>query len=365
MGKKTILLVDDTPDNIQIMSEILLPQYMVRAANCGAKALTAASSEPRPDLILLDVMMPEMDGYEVIRRLRINPVTRDIPVIFVTALDATEDEAHGLALGAADYITKPVCPAIVQARVRIQLELKEAREHMRNQNAWLETEVNRRMRLNQITQDVSLRALASLAEARDTETGKHILRTQSYVSLLAQTLAKLPKYSEILTPNTIESYVKAAPLHDIGKVGIPDSVLRKPSKLLPDEWEIMKTHAKIGADAILRATLQEEDQSDLEFLHVAIQIAGNHHEKWDGTGYPNGLSGEQIPLSARLMALADVFDALLNKRVYKDSYSFEAVTSMIIEQKGKHFDPDIVDAYLANLNNFRAVVAHYSASSDS
>ena len=358
--QKTLLLVDDYPENLSVLGNILMPHYRVRAANSGAHALAAAASEPRPDLIMLDVMMPDMDGYEVIARLHANPRTRDIPVIFITASDTAEHETQGFELGAADYIAKPVHPAIVLMRVRCQLELKEARDRMRDQNAWLEAEIQRRMRQNQMIQDVSMRALASLAEARDNETGNHILRTQGYVRVLAEELAKLPKYIGRLTPETIESFAKAAPLHDIGKVGIPDRALHKPGKHTAEEWEIMKTHAKVGADAIWRAIQGEEDQEGLDFLRIAMDIAHYHHEKWDGSGYPEGLQGEAIPLSARLMALADVLDAMISVRVYKPAFTIEKATSMILAGRGRHFDPEVVDAFESRLDDFCAIALRHA-----
>jgi len=358
--QKTLLLVDDTPENLTVLGEILMPHYRVRVASSGARALAAATSDPRPDLVLLDVMMPEMDGYEVISRLRADARTRELPVIFVTALDSTEDEAHGLELGAVDYITKPVRPAIVLARVRGQLELKEARDRMRDQNARLEAEIARRMRQNQVVQDVSMRALASIAEARDDETGNHILRTQAYVNVLARALATTPRYAGELTPARVETYTKAAPLHDIGKVAIPDHILHKPGKHTPDEWEIMKTHARQGSDAIWRAIRDQEEREALDFLYIAMDIAHYHHEKWDGSGYPEGLAGEAIPLPARLMALADVFDALISKRAYKPAFPLDRATAIITEGRGRHFDPDVVDAYLAHLDEFAAIAARYA-----
>lgn len=360
---KTVLIVDDTPENLTVLGELLMPHYRVRVASSGARALVVASTPPTPDLILLDIMMPGMDGYEVLRQLRQIEQTRDIPVIFVTALDSTDDEARGLALGALDYITKPIRPAIVLARVRAHLELKEARDRMRDQNAWLEAEVSRRMHQNQMIQDVSMRALASLAEVRDNETGAHILRTQTYVKILAEELAKLPKYVSVLTPAVIETYTKAAPLHDLGKVGIPDSILHKPGKHTAEEWEVMKTHAKMGADAICRALGTEEDRPALDFLYVAMEIAEFHHERWDGTGYPMGLSGEKIPLSARLMAVADVFDALISHRVYKPAYSFDEAMRIIVDGKGKHFDPDVVDAFITHQAVFKQIAARSNESS--
>jgi len=351
----TILIVDDTPENLDLLAEILMPHYRVRAANGGARALAAARSEPQPDLVLLDIMMPDMDGYEVLRQLRGDAATRDIPVIFVTALDADADEASGLGAGAVDYIAKPVRPAVVLARVRTQLELLRAREALRGRNAWLDIEVRRRMRQNLVIQDVSMRALACLAEARDGETGRHIVRTQHYVRILAEELSTLPRFADYLTPDRIELYVKAAPLHDIGKVGIPDHILHKPGKLTAAEWDVMKTHSRIGADAIRRAVAEQPNKDGLDFLEVAAEIAAHHHEKWDGSGYPDGLAGAAIPLCARLMALADVFDALCSKRVYKQVFEFESAAAIIRDGRGTHFDPDLVDAFAARAADFRRV----------
>ncbi len=357
--RPTILVVDDTPENITVLGELLKPFYSVRVSANGRRALALAVAVPQPDLILLDVMMPEMDGYEVLSRLRAIPETQDIPVIFITALDGTEDESYGISLGAADYITKPLRPAIVLARVKAQLELKHARDRLRDQNAWLETEVSRRMQQNQRIQNASMRALASLAETRDNETGNHILRTQAYVNVLAAEMAKHTHYSAILTPAIIDSYTKAAPLHDIGKVGIPDEILYKPGKFAPEEWAVMQTHARLGSDAIWRAIQNEEDQSELDFLHIAMEISHYHHEKWDGSGYPEGLKASAIPLSARLMALADVFDALITKRVYKAAFTVDKAIEIIVAGKGLHFDPDIVEAFLSRLDDFRAIARRY------
>lgn len=356
----TILIVDDTPQNLIILGELLQSSYHVRAVGSGADALRAAHSEPRPDLILLDIMMPQVDGYQVLQRLKSDPETSAVPVIFITAMNDPKEEEYGLALGAVDYIVKPFNASIVLARVRTHIELKKARDRMRDQNAWLEAEVSRRMDQNQMIQDVSLRALASLVEARDNETGNHILRTKGYVQILAHALARLPKYQHILTPAYIAMVTKAAPLHDLGKIGIPDHILLKPGKHTPEEWEIMKTHAKIGADAIWRAVKNEVDLDGVDFLYKAMEIAGNHHEKWDGSGYPAGLCGEDIPLSARMMALADVFDALINKRIYKPAFSIDKATDIIVEGRGKHFDPDVVDAFLASRDEFVTVAQRYA-----
>ena len=356
----TLLIVDDAPENLTVLNELLRPHYQVVAAISGAVALSVANSQPPPDLILLDVMMPGMDGYAVLARLRENPATRDIPVVFVTALAEAGDEERGLQLGAADYIHKPIQPAVVLARVRVQLEAKQARDWMKNQNAWLEAEVVRRMAENDLIQHVSIRALAHLAETRDPETGDHILRTQGYVHRLAVELREHPRFANILSERYIELLSRSAPLHDIGKVGIPDHVLLKPGKLTADEWAIMKSHAKMGSDAIERA--ESDIDMPLEFLALAKEIAHWHHEKWDGSGYPDGLVGNTISISARLMAVADVFDALISPRVYKQAMSYAAARDIIAAARGQHFDPDVVDAFLARFDDFIAIAERYRES---
>jgi putative two-component system response regulator len=356
--KSTLLIVDDVPENLGVLGELLRGAgYRVRLADSGRAALAYAAREPRPDLILLDVMMPEMDGYEVLRRLRQNPLSRDIPIVFLTALSETRDEERGLDLGAADYITKPINPAVVLARVRTQLEAKQARDWLHDQNDFLEAEVARRMQENDSIQAVSIRALAHLAEIRDPETGNHILRTQGYVRLLASRLARHPRFAAVLDERNIELLARSAPLHDIGKVGIPDAILQKPGKLTPAEWEVMKTHARLGSDAI---DLAERDiEQEVEFLSLAKEIAHWHHERWDGTGYPDGLAGEAIPLSARLMTLADVFDALISVRVYKPAMPFGEARDIIVAGRGLQFDPDVTDAFLAGFDEFASVAQLY------
>ena len=357
-AQPNILIVDDVPENLSVLGELLQPTYRVRAANSGARALQIANSPPPPDLILLDVMMPGMDGYQVLRELRDNATTRDIPVIFVTAMDGTDDEEKGLDLGAVDYITKPIRPAIVLARVRAQLELKRARDILSDHNAYLEQEVARRMAENQLIQEVSIHALAHLAETRDPETGNHLRRTQEYVRTLARSLKHHPRFSHYLDERTIGQLAQSAPLHDIGKVGIPDHILLKPGKLTPDEWAIMKTHAEIGAEAIAQAIA--DSARPVEFLQIAQEIARSHHEKWDGSGYPRGLAGDGIPISARLMALADVFDALICARVYKPPMPYEEAYSIIVSGSGTHFDPDVVDAFIREFDTFKRIADNYA-----
>ncbi|MDO9227172.1 MAG: two-component system response regulator [Pseudomonadota bacterium] len=353
----TLLIVDDAIENLSVLDALLRPRHQVLAATSGEKALRIARGEPRPDLILLDVMMPVMDGYQVFERLRADDATRDIPVIFVTAMDSIDDQLRGFDVGAVDYISKPVVPSVLLARVRTQLELKGARDRLADQNTWLEAEVARRLADNELTQEVSIRALAHLAETRDPETGNHILRTQGYVQLLAQRLQGHPRFSGTLNDRYIQLLARSAPLHDIGKVGIPDAILLKPGPLDAEEWRVMKTHARMGSDAIEMA--ERDATQAVEFLALAKEIAHWHHEKWDGGGYPDGLAGEAIPVSARLMAIADVFDALISQRVYKPPMSFEQAREIIAAGRGSHFDPDIVDAFLAGFDEFAGIAQRH------
>ena len=356
--KYTVLVVDDTPDNLALMSGLLKDLYRIKVANSGDKALRIAFTDPPPDLILLDIMMPDMDGYEVCSRLKENDKTKDIPVVFLTAKSQIEDEQRGLSLGASDYITKPISPPIVLARVKTQLALKASQDMLRHQNAYLEEEVLKRTHEIMMIQDVTIMALASLAETRDNETGNHLRRTQNYVKLLAQHLAEHPRFSHFCTPANIEMLFKSAPLHDIGKVGIPDRILLKPGPLDPDEFEIMKTHTTLGCEALEHA--ERALGTEIGMLQMSKQIALSHQEKWDGSGYPQGLVGDQIPIPARLMALADVYDALISRRVYKPPFSHEKSVAIIAEGRGTHFDPDITDAFLAINASFREIARRYA-----
>lgn len=355
----TLLIVDDMPENLEVLDGLLRAAgFRVKAANNGRTALRLASDGDPPALILLDVMMPQMDGYAVLARLREQPCTRDIPVIFVTALAEAGDEEAGLELGAADYVTKPIRPAVLLARVRAQLQARTARDLLRDQNAWLEAEVARRMAESEYIQAVSVRALANLAEARDPETGRHIRRTQAYVQVLAETLGRNPRHAATLTPAFIELLTRSAPLHDIGKVGIPDHILQKQGRLDQDEWIVMQTHAAIGARAIERA--QQHEDRPVPFLAMARDIAHWHHEHWDGTGYPDGLAGEAIPLAARLMAVADVFDAMMSRRAYKSAFPAQEVKDCILSGRGTHFDPDVVDAFEAAFDDFLDIARRHA-----
>ena len=382
--KPTILVVDDTPDNLSLMRELLRKDYQVQLANGGERALKLAALQPQPDLILLDIMMPVMDGYEVCRRLKADAATRDIPVVFLTAKADVEDEKRGLELGAVDYITKPISPPVVLARVKIHLALKAHADFLRDKSDFLEAEVSKRTREVLAIQDVTILAMATLAETRDLDTGNHIRRTDSrdgrrncrrdldtgnhirrtqhYVKALAAKLRTHPRFASVLTDNYIQMLFKSAPLHDIGKVGIPDRILLKPGRLTPEEFEIMKTHTTLGRDAIEHAEIQLG--MPVEFLSTAKEIALSHQEKWDGSGYPQGLAGEAIPLSARLMAVADVYDALISRRVYKNSVPHEQAVAIIQEGRGVHFDPDITDAFVELQESFRAIAARFADSDD-
>lgn len=358
--KPTILVVDDTPANLSLMASLLKGQYHVKVANSGEKGLELAGMPPLPDLILLDIMMPGLSGYDVIKHLRSNPLTRHIPVVFLTAMGSPEDETRGFELGGADYITKPITPTVVLARVRTQLENKAAADFMRDQASYLESEVRQRTAEMGALQDVTILAMASLAETRDSDTGNHIRRTQHYVRALARAVQNHPRFGYFLTDATIELLYKSAPLHDIGKVGIPDRILLKPGRFTPEEFEIMKTHTTLGRDAIAAAEAQLG--KEVGFLRHAKDIALYHQEKWDGSGYPQGLSGEDIPISARLMAVADVYDALISRRVYKEGMPHEKAVEIIRQGRGSHFDPDLVDAFLSIQTEFVDIARRYADS---
>jgi putative two-component system response regulator len=356
--KQTVLVVDDTPDNLSLMSGLLKDRYKVKIANNGERALKIALTGTPPDIILLDIMMPVMDGYETCRHLKANPETRDIPVIFLTSKTEVEDEIRGFDLGAVDYIAKPISPPIVLARLKTHLQLKRMSDYLKDQNIILEDEVQRRTQEIVATQEVTILTMASLAETRDNETGNHIRRTQFYLKVLAEKLRYHPRFSHFLDDDkTIDLLFKSAPLHDIGKVGIPDNILLKPGRFTPEEFEIMKTHCALGRDAIIAA--ERRLGVELPFLSFAKGIAYSHQEKWDGTGYPEGLSGDDIPISGRLMAVADVYDALISRRVYKEGMPHEKAVGIIVEGKGAHFDPDMVDAFMDMADEFMQIAKRY------
>ncbi|HEX3953885.1 MAG TPA: two-component system response regulator [Stellaceae bacterium] len=353
----TILVVDDTAENLVLLSQALGDQYRVKAAKDGASALQIATSNP-PDLILLDIVMPDYDGFEICRRLKSNPITAGIPVIFMTARTDSETEQRGFELGAVDYLSKPISPPVVRARVTNHLQLKASADFLKSQNQFLEQEILRRTQEVRAIQDVAVLAVASLAETRDNETGNHIRRTQHYVRTLAGHLVDHPRFRAELDENALDLLFKSAPLHDIGKVGIPDRILLKPGRLDPQEFEIMKTHTTLGFESILQA--EQRTGSSIDFLRYAKEIALSHQEKWDGSGYPEARSGIDIPLSARLMAVADVYDALISRRIYKPPFSQEKSIAIMREGRAAHFDPDILDAFLAHTDDFQRIAENFA-----
>ncbi len=349
--KKQILIIDDTPANIDTLLAVLGDTYDMRVAINGEMALQSLQQGSLPDLILLDIMMPGMDGYEVCKLLKKSPRTNGIRIIFITSLTESAEQAKGLYLGAEDYICKPFDPAVVQARVHTQLELKSYRDHLEELVAHRTDELAH-------AQEATIASMAIMAEYRDPETGAHIQRTKSYVRALATKLRQQNR--QLLTQKQQEMLYQAAPLHDIGKVAIPDAILLKPARLNSEEFAVMEKHTVYGSDAIRRtATIYGEN----ELLRVAAEIAEFHHEKWDGSGYPHGRKGEKIPLSARLMTIADVYDALISKRPYKEAFSHDEAVTTILEGDGytspEHFDPQILACFKQIHHQFHLIAQEF------
>jgi len=353
--KKTIMIVDDTEMNIDILVEALNDDYELLIAINGLDAIELIE-EQKPDLILLDILMPEMDGYEVLKKLKKNPDLEPIPVILLSAITNTDSKNKGFSLGAVDYVTKPFEIVEVKARVKTQLRLEEARLVLESQNIVLEEKVKERTQLIERTNSAAIYCLAALAETRDPETGEHIKRTQEYIRELAFELRNNEEYKDVLTDEYIELLYKSAPLHDIGKVGVRDSILLKPGKLTEEEFKEMKKHTIYGGESLMVGIKELGEES---FLTLAKEIALTHHEKWDGSGYPIGLSKQEIPISGRLMALSDVYDALISKRVYKGAFTHGDAKNIILEGKGTHFDPDIVDAFIKREAKFIEIMEKF------
>lgn len=367
--KKTeIMVVDDEVVNLSVLTEILKPSYTVSVFKSGLEALEQINAGKTPDLILLDVNMPDLNGFDVLDRLYQNKRNRDIPVIFITVLDTVFDEEKGLSKGAVDFITKPFHAQIILARVKVQLELKAARDALKSQNQSLEKEVQKRVQENVQVFDVTLDLVTQLVETRDEDSGHHIARTKAYMERLARRLSSSPKYASVMDEAAINRIVLASPLHDIGKVGISDQILLKPGLLTTEEYDLMKEHVMIGYRSLQRAVdrwAQKDavDQSNLgpmAFFKEAMAIVRYHHEHYDGSGYPDGLTADAIPLSARMMALVDVFDALTHNRVYKPAWTIDKAVEYIEMQSGYQFDPDIVQAMLAELDNFKEIYRSFS-----
>lgn len=320
--RPTVLVADDSPQNIELLSRVLGQEYRVKVATSGDKALKIVYSDEPPDLILLDIMMPDLSGHEVCRRIKANPDRRRIPIIFVTAMSTIEDEALGLSLGAVDYITKPISPPLVQARVRTHLALYD-------QSRELERMVAQRTAELVATRQQIIRRLGRAAEFKDNETGNHIIRISHISRLIAQQVG--------MGPEAVQLLFQTAALHDVGKIGVPDHILLKPGPLDDDERAAVRRHPQIGADII--------GKHDNELLAAARTIALTHHERWDGAGYPQGLQGEQIPIFGRIVAVADVFDALMNKRPHKPAFSASQSLAIMADERGKAFDPVLLDAF--------------------
>ncbi|WP_160288353.1 two-component system response regulator [Pseudomonas sp. QL9] len=356
--QEVILVVDDQPDNLMLMSELLMGHYQVRVAASGAKALRVAQSSPAPDLVLLDIMMPEMDGYEVCRRLKADPRTRDIPVIFLTGVVSSADEQRGLDLGAVDYITKPISPPVTLARIRAHLKLKANADFLRDKSEFLELEVRRRTRELQAVQGATLEAMATLCDLRDNPHSRHLLRIEQYMRLLADSLARRDGEASELDLEQIELLARSAQLHDIGKVVVPDRVLLNPGQLSPEDMALMQSHTTAGRDALEAA--ESRLGMSAEFLRFAKEITYSHHERWDGSGYPQGLLGEQIPLSARLLALIDCYDELTSRHPYQAPLSPEEAQQRIIAASGSHLDPQVVEAFVEVADGFAAIALRYA-----
>lgn len=355
-----ILIVDDTKFNIKILEDTLSNDYKLSVAMNGKSALKFME-EIVPDIILLDIMMPEMDGFEVFSKMKEDNRLKDIPVIFLSAVTDINSKAKAFEMGAVDYVTKPFEVAEVKARVNTHLSLQLAQRELSMQNEILNMKVEERTREIALTQEATLETIANLAEYRDPETGGHINRTKGYIQVLAERLKEHHKYKDVINDTVIRSYYKASPLHDIGKIGIRDEVLLKPGKLSPSEFEEMKQHTVIGYETLKMAANQLGNNS---FLTDAMEFALHHHEKWDGTGYPDGLKGEEIPISCRLMAIADVYDALISKRIYKPAFSHNKSVAIILEGNGTHFDPDLIEIFKEVNGKFREIAIQFADSEE-
>ena len=347
--KPPVMIVDDNVVNLQVARKALSEVYTIIPATSGKSALTLLA-KGMPSLILLDINMPEMDGFETIKHIKSNEATKHIPVIFLTGLDDTGSELEGFRLGAVDYITKPFSIPLLIQRVDLHIALIEQRKELEHYNENLMSMVKEKTKIIEELQHAVIYTLSDLIERRDGLTGGHVTRTQKYLRTLADGLVESGEYGDELEGADLDLWVESAQLHDIGKVGIPDDILKKPAKLTPEEFDIIKTHPLIGEQALTRAL---EMTSAKDFLSHAAVVAATHHEKWDGSGYPAGLSGKKIPLIGRLMAIADVYDALVSERPYKSAFSHDAAVEIILAESGKHFDPVLVEVFKEHAHLFK------------
>jgi putative two-component system response regulator len=356
-NKATLLIASGGGAEADGLETLLGEHYHVLLAGKGEEAVRLAQSKPQPDLILLGMHLPDMDGFTVFNEIKCSFLSADIPVIVLTRAAQPEQERRAMRGGASDVVASPFVPETLLARVATHVALRQARALLKDQQSHLAHLVGERTREAVHLQDATVIAMASLAESRDADTGHHIRRTQHYVAALARELRFHPRYTAELTDENIALLYKAAPLHDIGKVGVPDSILLKPGKLTDDEIEQMKLHTVYGRDAI--AGVEKTLGGTNQFLRYASEITYSHQEYWDGSGYPQGLAGEAIPLSARLMAVADVYDALISKRRYRPAFTHETAVELIRQGRDQHFDPDVVDAMLAVEEKFRTIAAQF------
>jgi len=360
----TVLVVDDNEMNRDMLFRRLRPHgYAILLAGNGNDAMVKLRQH-KVDLVLLDIMMPEKDGYEVLAEIKADQELRPIPVIMITALDDTVSAARCINMGADDYLTKPFDPTLLRARVGASLERKRLHDQeshyldrMQKYNNELEIRVREQVAALTSAQLGAIFAMSKLAESRDPETGAHLERMREYCKVISIQLSKLDRYKNLINDMFVNDIYAASPLHDIGKVGIDDNVLLKPGKLTEQEWVIMKTHPIIGADTLREVDKQHPGNS---LIRMGVQIAESHHEKWDGSGYPYGLQGEEIPLVGRILAIGDVYDALTSKRCYKDAFSHEKSAAIIREGKGLHFDPIVVDAFDTIEDEFKRIRAYYA-----
>ena len=367
-NRKKIIVIDDEQINLMLLKNILEPLYEVYTFN-NFNTFIKDADQVNPDLILLDIVMPIVDGYTAIKTIKSKPQFINIPIIFLTSKTDYMEEEKGIKCGAVDYITKPFLPEILKARINTHINIKNMQSMLFEQNERLLEEVEKRIQDFSIMHEMVLGVLAHAVEKRDFETGNHIVRTRTYVRIIAEEMSENSEYKGVLSPSWINDLPKASILHDVGKVAIPDYILSKNGKLTDQEWLIMRRHCLYGKQVIQEAVnlidmdnglLMNNKSEVLEFFKIATEIAYGHHEKWDGTGYPEGLLGKEIPLSARIMAVADVFDALTSKRSYKDAWSFDHAITEIINQKGRHFDPLIVDIFVKKIDAIKEVFYMYS-----
>lgn len=351
-GPARIMVVDDTPQNLRLLENLLTERgYRVFALPSGDMALRAAVRNP-PDLILLDIDMPGLSGYEVCQRLKADSRLAEVPVIFISALSETADKVRAFEMGGVDYVTKPIKFDEVAARVATHLKIRALQASLEEHNRRLEEVVAAQIRQISESQMATIFALAKLAENRDTDTGEHLERVQEYCRVLAGALGESSRYSGLIDGDFIANIYQASPLHDIGKVAIPDQVLLKPGRLTESEFDVMKTHAAIGAGTLMAVL---ERYPDNAFLRMGIDIARWHHERWDGAGYPDGQAGEQIPLSARVMAVVDVYDAFRSDRCYRRGLTHEATRQIILEGAGTQFDPVVTSKFEEMEEAFSAI----------